>query len=74
MFINLLVVLYGMSQLFTDIHTNLPERIGEVVHVEMFAYADKKQRIVEAQVLTKSLWAQINAVYITLMDRRAITN
>lgn len=74
MFINLLVSLYGMSQLFVDIHTSLPERIGEIVHVDALGIADRTQRIVASQAKTKELWDAVKAVYVQLLDRRAITN
>lgn len=63
-----------MSQLFVDIHTSLPERIGEIVHVEMLGIADKTQRVIEAQQRTKELWDAVKATYVQLLDRRAITN
>lgn len=62
-----------MSKTFIDIQTELPKRIGEVVHVESLAIADRLERIEHNHLRMKELWGAINAVYVQLLDRSVIT-
>jgi hypothetical protein len=58
-----------MSRTFLDIQTELPKRIGEVVHVESLGIADRTQRQLNNFARMKEIWGAVNAKYVQLLDR-----